>query len=89
MKVEDVRADIPFLDEVIYIDAASTTPTPQPVVDAICNYYHHFNTNTGRGAYKSAIKATSMVEDTRSKLAKFINCDLQEIIFTKSTTEAI
>jgi cysteine desulfurase/selenocysteine lyase len=48
MKVEDVRADIPFLDEVIYIDAASTTPTPQPVVDAICNYYHHFNTNTGR-----------------------------------------
>lgn len=89
MKVEDVRADIPFLDEVIYIDAASTTPTPQPVVDAICNYYHHFNTNTGRGAYKSAIKATTMVEETRSKLAKFINCDLQEIIFTKNTTEAI
>ena len=50
MKVEDVRADIPFLDEVVYIDAASTTPTPQPVVDAICDYYHQLNTNTGRGA---------------------------------------
>ncbi len=89
MKVAEVRADIPFLDEVIYIDAASTTPTPQPVVDAICEYYHHFNSNTGRGAYRTAIKATSEVEKARSKLAKLINCEPQEIIFTKNTTEAI
>lgn len=89
MKVADVRADIPFLDEVIYIDAASTTPTPQPVVEAICDYYHHFNANTGRGAYRTAIKATSEVEKSRIKLARFINCDPQEIVFTKNTTEAI
>lgn len=89
MKVADVRADIPFLDEVIYIDAASTTPTPKPVVDAMCDYYYHFNSNTGRGAYRTAIKATSEVRKTRSKLAKFINCDPEEIIFTKNTTEAI
>jgi cysteine desulfurase/selenocysteine lyase len=89
MKVADVRADIPFLQEVIYIDAASTTPTPQPVVDAMCEYYYHYNSNTGRGAYKTAIKATSEVRKTRSRLAKFINCDTDEIIFTKNTTEAI
>jgi len=89
MKVADVRADIPFLDEVVYIDAASTTPTPQPVVDAMCEYYYHFNSNTGRGAYRTAIKATAEVRKTREKLAKFINSDLQEIIFTKNTTEAI
>ncbi|HEY0196547.1 MAG TPA: cysteine desulfurase [Methanobacterium sp.] len=89
MKVADVRADIPFLDEVVYIDAASTTPTPQPVVDAMCEYYHHFNSNTGRGAYRTAIKATSEVRKTRTNLAKFINCDPLEVIFTKNTTEAI
>lgn len=89
MKVADVRADIPFLDEVVYIDAASTTPTPQPVVDAMCEYYHHFNSNTGRGAYRTAIKATSEVRKARTNLAKFINCDPLEIIFTKNTTEAI
>lgn len=89
MKTADVRSDIPFLDEVIYLDAASTTPTPQPVVDAMCDYYHHFNSNTGRGAYRTAVKATSEVKNTRLKLAKFINCDPQEIIFTKNTTEAI
>jgi len=89
MQTADVRADIPFLDEVIYLDAASTTPTPQPVVDAMCEYYHHFNSNTGRGAYRTAVKATSEMEKTREKLAKLINCDVREIIFTKNTTEAI
>jgi cysteine desulfurase/selenocysteine lyase len=89
MEVTDVRADIPFLDEVIYLDAASTTPTPQPVVDAMCEYYQHFNSNTGRGAYRTAVKATSEMEKAREKIAKLINCDAQEIIFTKNTTEAV
>lgn len=29
MKTADLRADIPFLEEVVYLDAASTTPTPK------------------------------------------------------------
>ena len=89
MKTADVRADIPFLKEVIYLDAASTTPTPKPVVDAMCNYFYKFNSNTGRGAYRTAVKATSEFEKTRVKLAKFINCSEDELIFTKNTTEAI
>lgn len=55
----------------------------------MCDYFYHYNSNTGRGAYRTAIKATSEVEKVRSRLAKFINCDSQEIIFTKNTTEAI
>lgn len=89
MKTADVRADIPFLEEVIYLDAASTTPTPQPVVDAMCQYFYHFNANTGRGAYRVAVQVTSKFEETRSKLARFINCSENEVIFTKNTTEAI
>ncbi len=89
METADVREDIPFLKEVIYLDAASTTPTPQPVVDAICNYFYHYNSNSGRGAYRAAVQATSEFEKTRTKLAKFINCSEDELIFTKNTTEAI
>ncbi len=89
MKTVDVRADIPFLKEVIYLDAAGTTPTPKPVVDAMCNYFYRFNSNTGRGAYRTAVQATSEFEKTRTKLAKFINCSEDEVIFTKNTTEAI
>ncbi len=85
----DIRADIPLLNEIIYLDAASTTPTPEPVVNAMCDYFHNFNANIGRGAYKTAVKSTMKFEDTRERIAKFINCGRNEVIFTKNTTEAI
>ena len=85
----DIRSDIPLLNEVIYLDAASTTPTPEPVVNAMCDYFHNFNANIGRGAYKTAVKATMKFENTRERIAKFINCNRNEVIFTKNTTEAI
>jgi cysteine desulfurase / selenocysteine lyase len=89
MKTADVRRDIPLLDDVIYLDAASTTPTPRPVVEAICDYFYNYNANTGRGAYGLALKATQKLDDSRNKIAKFVNSDSEEIIFTKNTTEAI
>ncbi len=89
MKTADVRRDIPLLDKVIYLDAASTTPTPRPVVDAMCDYFYNYNANTGRGAYGLALKATQKLDESRNKIAKFVNSDPNEIIFTKNTTEAI
>ncbi|HMK53556.1 MAG TPA: cysteine desulfurase [Methanobacteriaceae archaeon] len=89
MKTIDMRADIPLLDDIIYMDAASTTPTPNPVVEAMCDYYHHYNVNTGRGAYKLAIKATQKLDDVRKKVADWVNVEPLDIIFTKNTTEAI
>jgi cysteine desulfurase/selenocysteine lyase len=89
METADVRADIPLLDKVIYMDAASTTPTPRPVVEAMCDYFYNYNANTGRGAYSLAIKATQKVVDAKLKVANFINALPEEVVFTKNTTEAI
>ena len=85
----DIRADIPLLEDVIYLDAASTTPTPKPVVDAMCDYFYHYNSNTGRGAYRMAVKSTKEFEGARSRISKFVGCGPSEVIFTKNTTEAI
>ena len=85
----DIRADIPLLEEVIYLDAASTTPTPKPVVEAMCNYFYKYNSNTGRGAYRMAVKSTKEFEGARTRISKFIGCNPSEVIFTKNTTEAI
>lgn len=85
----NIRADIPLLEELIYLDAASTTPTPEPVIRAMNDYFHNFNANIGRGAYKTAVKSTVKFENTRERIAKFINCSKNEVIFTKNTTEAI
>jgi len=89
MKTTDVRKDIPLLEDVIYLDAASTTPTPRPVVDAMCDYFYNFNANTGRGANRLAVKATHKLDEAREKIARFVNSHPDEIIFTKNTTEAI
>jgi len=89
LKNSQIRADIPLLRDIIYLDAASTTPTPEPVVNAMVDYYHNFNANTGRGAYKTAVKSTSKFDDARDKIAHLINCAKDEVIFTKNTTEAI
>lgn len=89
MDTTNIRNDIPLLEDVIYLDAASTTPTPKPVVEAMCDYFYKFNSNTGRGAYTMAVRSTKEFEDSRSKISKFIGCKHSEIIFTKNTTEAI
>ena len=89
MKTTDVRRDIPLLEDVIYLDAASTTPTPRPVIEAMCDYFYNYNANTGRGAYQMAIRATEKMDQARKKIAGFVNAYPDEIIFTKNTTEAI
>lgn len=87
--IEKVRSDFPILNDLIYLDSASTSLTPKQVVDAMNEYYFKYNANTGRGAYRIAIKASNKVEESREKIAKFINAKENEIIFTKNTTEAI
>ena len=89
MLVEDVRSDIPLLEDHVYLDAASTTPTPLPVVRAMEEYFLSYNANTGRGAYSLLVRATERLNEARSKVAGFINASADEIIFTKNTSEAI
>ncbi len=88
--VEEVRAEIPFLRTgIIYLDSAATTPTPQPVLDAMLEYFREYSANVGRGLHRAARRATEAFEATRSKLARVINAEPEEIVYTKNATEAI
>lgn len=88
--VEEVRSDIPFLDTgVIYLDNAATTPTPEPVVEAMLGYYHEYSANIGRGLHRSAKRATEAFEASREKIAKTVGAKSEEIAYTKNATEAL
>lgn len=88
--VEEVRSDIPFLDTgVIYLDNAATTPTPEPVIDAMLEYFHEYNANIGRGLHRSAKRASETFESSREVIGKTIQAKPEEIAFTKNTTEAL
>ncbi len=88
--VDDVRADIPFLQTgVIYLDNTATTLKPKPVLDAMIEYFHEYGVNVGRGLYLATRRATEAFEGAREKIARVINAKPGEIAYTKNATEAI
>ncbi len=74
----------------IYLDNAATTQTPSSVLEAMREYKERFNANPHRGAHFLGVQATTLYENARVKVARFINAASPlEIIFTKNTTEAL
>ena len=86
------KDDFPILKnrDISYLDSGATTQKPQCVIDAVENYYKMYNANPHRGAYSLSIEATEVYENTRAKIAKFINAENPEqIIFSKNATESL
>jgi len=90
-----IRGDFPIFQRkinnnpLIYFDNAATTQKPIQVIDSIKNFYEKYNANVHRAVYSLSQEATELYEDSREKIAKFINAEPSEIIFTRGTTEAI
>ncbi len=76
-------------DGLVYLDSAATTQKPQRVIDRINKYYSEENANVHRGIYTLSEVATIAYEDSRDKVASFIGCSSEEVIFTKGTTESL
>ena len=92
MNVEEIKKDFPIFNnrDVVYLDSGATTQKPQCVIDAVNKFYENSNANPHRGAYSLSIEATEVYENTRGKIAKFINAkSSEEIIFTKNASESL
>lgn len=94
--IDKVRNDFPILKQevngypLVYLDNAATTQKPQMVIDAIKNYYEHYNSNVHRGVHQLSMQATMAYEDARAKVARFIHANKpQECIFVRGTTEGV
>jgi cysteine desulfurase / selenocysteine lyase len=94
--VDRIREDFPILKQrvhgrqLVYLDNAATSQTPQAVIDAITNYYVAQNANVHRGVHYLSQLATREYEDARVKIQRFINAaETHEIIFTRGATEGI
>ena len=94
--VENIREMFPILSRklndktLVYLDNAATSQKPQVVIDALSNYYSHYNANIHRGIHTLAEEATAAYESTRVTVKSFINAAFpEEIIFTRGATEGI
>lgn len=73
----------------IYLDSASTTLKHESSISKLKEYNSEYSANIHRSVYPIAEKATYEFEESRRKVANFINSKSEEIIFTKSATESI
>jgi cysteine desulfurase/selenocysteine lyase len=89
--VSEARKDFPILRTgVIYLDSASSSLTPEPVLQKMLEFYREYRSNVGRGTYEFSRKATYEYEQAREKIAQFINArSKDEIVFTRNTSEGI
>lgn len=72
----------------IYLDYASTCPRNEDIVGAIQDFSLHHYANVGRGRYPLAEEAEMHYEGSKKLIARWIDCQPIEVIYTYSATYA-
>ncbi len=92
MNIEKIRSDFKILrdSDVVYLDNAATSLTPDSVLLSMNRFYEEINANPGRSVHTLASTARILYDDAHRSVASFIGADKDgEVIFTKNATEAI
>jgi cysteine desulfurase/selenocysteine lyase len=91
-----IRKDFPIFDRsirdgkrLVYLDSGATSQKPKAVIQAESDFYSKHNAAAHRGAHQLAEEATEAIESARVVVANFIGGATDEIVFTKSSTEAL
>ena len=90
-----IARDFPMLKRkvdgkrLVFLDSASTTFKPQPVIDGVVEYLSETTSNSNRGDYQTAYEVDVLVDETRATVARFINSEKDEIVFTSGTSMSI
>ncbi len=94
--LEKARADFPILGEkihgnrLVYLDSGASAQKPRQVIERVSRAYSHEYANVHRGIHTLSNRATEAFEDARETVRAFIGAgDVNEVIFTRSATEAI
>ncbi len=95
--VYEIRKQFPMLDgtkkmqgkPLVYLDNCSTTFKPKCVIDAITRYYTDMTANSHRGDYDLLYNMDVAVSEARKTVAKFINSEDKEVVFTSGDTMSL
>ena len=73
-----------------YLDNAASTQKPLAVIEAMDDCYRHHYSNIHRGVHYLSQQLSARYDAVRAQVARFVNAArAEEIIYTKSTTEAL
>src|SRR6201999_4613409 len=93
---EKARADFEILSRtvygkpLVYLDSGASAQKPRVVLDAMRDFAQSEYANVHRGVHYLSGAATDRYEAARRTVQKFLNAKQEEeVVFTKSGTEAI
>lgn len=89
---DKIKKDFAFFEHnknLVYLDSAATTQKPKQVIRTLVDFYEKYNSNVHRSIHETGEASTSLYEQARTDIAKFLNAQPEEIIFTSGTTEGI
>lgn len=92
MDVNKIRKDFGVFSDtpdLCYLDNAAMALKPKSVVEVISDYYNHLGVNVHRGVYELSYKATDLYEEARTTIAKFINAEFENVIFTRGASASL
>lgn len=96
LDVTKIRKDFPIFENhkndkkpFVYLDNAATAFKPKCVIDACSSYYLEDGANAHRGDYDIAYHVDRKVEHSREHVARFINSEPYEIVFTSGTSMSL
>ena len=86
--IELIRKDFPVTKKKIYMNCGSFAPTPLSTIKSITDFLVRCS-EEGPDSTSVQEYITSLMNELRKILGRFINCEPEEIIFTQSTTEGL
>lgn len=93
--VAAIREQFPILQRIVhgkplvYLDSAASAQKPNVVLDAMSDLARTSYANVHRGLHTLANETTEAYEKARETVARFINAERDEVVWTSSATEAV
>ncbi len=91
----ELRRDFPALHQLVhgkplaYLDNAASSQSPRVVHEATAQQQSRDHSNVHRGVHSLSERSTAAYEGARQKVCRFINASVEEVVFTRGTTESI
>lgn len=92
MNISKLKEEFPVFKahpSLCYLDSAASSLKPSCVIEKMDYYYNNLSCNVHRGVYELSYEATDLYEEARNKIAKFINADFEEVVFTRGASQAL
>lgn len=92
--INALREEFPILSReihgkpLVYLDNAASAQKPRAVIGAMQNAMEYSYANVHRGLHALSNEATTAFEKARQSVARFINAEADEVIFTSGGTDA-